>query len=510
MDKEEAKRRHKKAPLLLLLRRFFAVAVGFLATITIARLLGPHAYGLANMSGIILALAQVFRDFGVTQALMRKGQISVEERTVLFWFNAATSTGIAILLACLAPWAAAFYKEPVVGSIMLVSAFSFWLGGMSLQHRSLLLRAMRFGDIAWIDAAGVVVNFAVALTIALIRRDVWAIVFGALAQQLTTSILSVWRSGFVPGRPRKMEGFGELLKFGANTSIFAISWFVSNNIAPLLIGHQMGAAQLGQYNRAQALYALPSQNLVQPIAQATLPLLTHLRPDPEAYREAYLRLTRTLTTFMMPAAVFLGFAGEPLALTLLGDQWAEAGWVLTCLAPTLAMVGMIHSLNDLFITQNRSSEMRNLGLIEMTIRIVAIAVGAMFGLVGVSIAFTASSVVAGAMRVFVAGRSGPVSAVDQFRQFVPALPMSIMIALACGATLVGFRFYPLHPASELAALMAAAVVGAVLSLAIFRTSRTALLELLQTFGLPAGLRQRLGKRFSKQISDQKAPPSGEG
>lgn len=496
VDKEEAKKRHKKAPLLLLIRRFFVVGVGLVSTVTIARLVGPKAYGLASMAGMVLILAQMFRDFGVTSALLRKRTVSIEERSFLFWFNAATTTTLALILVISAPFIATFYDEPLVASTMLVSALGFWCGGLSLQHRSILLREMRFSEIAWIDTAAVAINFIVSLSIALIRHDVWAIVFGNLAQQLTGGFFYVLRSRFKPQRPQLIDGFGEIVRFGANMSVFTISSFVSSNLGSILIGHSMGAASLGQYNRAQNLLSLPNQNLVQPIAQATMPLLTHLRADPEAYRDAYLKLIRTLSTFLVPSAVFLAFAGKPLTLFLLGPRWHDAGVVLSLSAPVLALMGLVYSLDDLFMTQNRSGELRTIGLFEMVFRIASVLVGINFGLVGVAIAYSTSTAIVCVIRINIAGRKGPVTARDQLRQLLPAMPIGFGCMVASLLVEIIFLGSPKSAAIELAILVGAAVTGGIASL-VFGPSRHAVIELLETFGLPAGVRASVHTRIRR-------------
>lgn len=496
MDKEEAKRRHKKAPLLLLIRRFFVVGVGLVSTVTIARLVGPKAYGLASMAGMVLILAQMFRDFGVTSALLRKRTVSVEERSFLFWFNAATTTTLALILIIAAPFIANFYNEPLVASTMLVSALGFWCGGLSLQHRSILLREMRFSEIAWIDTGAVAINFAVSLSIALIRHDVWAIVFGNLAQQLTGGFFYVLKSRFKPRRPHLIDGFGDILKFGANMSVFTISSFVSSNLGSILIGHSMGASSLGQYNRAQNLLSLPNQNLVQPIAQATMPLLTHLRADPEAYRDAYLKLIRTLSTFLVPSAVFLAFAGQPLTLFLLGPKWNDAGAVLSLLAPVLALMGLVYSLDDLFMTQNRSGELRTIGLFEMVFRIASVLAGINFGLVGVAIAYSISTAIVCLIRINIAGRKGPVTARDQLLQLMPAVPIGLGCMIACFLAETIFWGSPQSVTIKLATLVCAASFGGMLSL-VFQPSRRAVIELFQTFGLPGGFKGKIKNRFRR-------------
>ena len=476
---------------MLLARRGFAVGIGLVSTVTIARLVGPRAYGLANMSAVILALAQMFRDFGLTSAVLRKGTVSPSELNFLFWFNAATTLGLALLIAAAAPFAGAFYKEPIVPWVILASLVGFTLGGLSLQHRALMTREMRFGEIALIDTLALATNFIVALAVALVRHDVWAIVAGNVAQSTVTSAIYVARVKWRPGRPARTAGMRELFRFGANTSIFSLSSFVSNNVAPIIIGHAMGSSLLGQFNRAQSLYGLPINNVIQPITQATLPLLTHLRAHPTQYREAYLQLVRKLCMVLLPFSVALSFGATSLVMTLLGARWHPAGVVLTCLAPTLSAIGLSYSVSDLYVTQDRSAELRTLGLFEMIFRVGSIALGVPFGLVGVSVGFTVSTIVVCVVRMVVAGRKGPVTIRDQLGAAAPAVPVAIGALVGSLAVQGLIATHPVAWPLRAVLFFGAAATLSLIAGIVVPASRSALLDLAATFKIPGLARFRV-------------------
>jgi PST family polysaccharide transporter len=483
MEIEEAKRRSKRGPIMLLFRRIFAVGITFISTVTVARLLSPKDYGVANMSFIMLNFAQIFQDFGLTNAVLRKGSISQQEMSIIFWFNAIVTMAISILLIGFAPSISAFYNEPQLRSIMLVSIIGFAFNGLTLQHRSLMNRELNFSTIALVDVLSILIGFFVTLTLAIILRNAWAIVWGFVAQSVSVSLLILGFNRWVPSRPVWSNEVVPLLKFGANTSLYSISIFVSGNIAPILIGHFIGASALGQFSRAQVLFGLPNANLIQPITQATMPLLTHLRPFPDDYREAYIALVRKLCTFLLGAAVVLAFIALPLVQALLGAKWSEAGYVLTALSPALAVTGLGYCAGDLFVTQDRSGELRNLGLIELIVRVAAVAYGVSIGLIGAAIGFSLSTILVVWLRVYVAGSKGPVSMMDHFRAALPGLPIALGALIGClGSSWIA-------RALDLSALLQTVMigVGAVATAAIFglsvSSSRAAMGELLGTFAL---------------------------
>ena len=159
-------------------RRAFALGLTFVSTVTIARLVAPAEYGLANMALVVLGFAQIFRDFGLTNAVLRKGIISEEEMSFIFWFNAATTVVLALIIAASAPLAAQFYNQPIVSSVILVTLIGFTMTGLSGQHRALLGRNLEFGAIALIDSAGLAIGFIVTLILAVIYYNLWSIVIG--------------------------------------------------------------------------------------------------------------------------------------------------------------------------------------------------------------------------------------------------------------------------------------------------------------------------------------------
>jgi PST family polysaccharide transporter len=487
MHIDEAKRRYRTGPTILLARRGFALVINFVSTITIARMVGPAAYGLANMSAVLLAFGLIFREFGLTSALLRKGSITQEEMSFIFWFNCAMTILLAIVIALIAPLAADFYHEPSVTKVIIYSLIGFIAGGIFSQHRSLLGRELRFGELAIVDAASLFAGFSVSITWAYFSHDVWAIVAGNVVQATCGSLVCVFVSRWRPDRPRRTENMRSLLAFGANTSVFSLSVFLSNNAAPIIIGHFLGSAPLGQFNRALALFSLPTNNLIQPITQATLPFLARLRIEPEEYRKAYIGMVRKLCTFLIPISVIFTCSGIPLTRALLGDGWDTAGFVLTALAPALCAVGLGYSISDLFITQDRSSELRTLGLVEMVIRVGSVVIGVWYGIVGAAIGFSLATLLAVALRLIVVGKSGPVTIKDQIIAAVPGAIIALGSGIGCALVLV------LHNGAvrdgEVASIAYAAIIvtaGSIGGLAvglINAPSRSAIRELGQLFGL---------------------------
>jgi PST family polysaccharide transporter len=476
VDAQEVLRRARGGPLIMLVRRAYAALVSFLTAVVMPHFLAPEAYGLAAMSAVLITLGDMFKDFGLTSALMRRGTISQEEVSFLFWFNLLTTFVLAAVLAASSPFVATFFHQPVVAQVILLSLTGFVLTGISLQHRALLSRDLRFTELAVIDSASITLQFAATLVLAIKGYGVWSIVIGTICNAATNSLLCIALSRWKPGPPRMIDDAKSIFAFGANTSIYSLSVFVSVNVMAILIGRRAGAFDLGQYNRANALLALPLNNLVEPLAQVALPVLARLRPYASAYRDVYLQFLTRLNLVVVPASVFLIAAGRPLVTAALGPNWQEAGQLLMLLGPVVAALGFGYAVSDLFITQDRSRELRMVGLAESAMRVLAVYIGIQFGLYIAAIAYASATVLAVGVRVFVAGRSGPVTIADHLATALPALPLSAGCLLGCEAAIYLSRHAGLSPVPEAVTICAAAVMAALMAGLVFKTSRAALLS----------------------------------
>ena len=103
--------------------------------IILARLLTPSDFGLIAMLSLFLTLSQTFIDGGLGQALIRKLEITNEDRCTVFWFNFILAIIFYLILFFSANSIAKFYNQNKLSLLLKVlglkiffsSFFMFWI-----------------------------------------------------------------------------------------------------------------------------------------------------------------------------------------------------------------------------------------------------------------------------------------------------------------------------------------------------------------------------------------------
>ena len=108
----------------------FAVRLGSVAVL--ARLVSPSDFGVVMTAGAAVAVAEQFRDLGLSTATMQRPDLSEREVTNLFWINAGAGTLLAILLCALSPLLAALLGDPRLVPVTCALSLTLPAGGLAV------------------------------------------------------------------------------------------------------------------------------------------------------------------------------------------------------------------------------------------------------------------------------------------------------------------------------------------------------------------------------------------
>src|SRR5215510_5552257 len=206
--------------------------IGFLRSVTLARLLAPEDFGLFTMALTIVTAANALTTIGLDRTIIAKEFATQDELKVhldTVW-SAELIRGIvvALLISLSAFPVARFYGQSQLKVVIPILASASLAQGLQNIGLVLLRKEIRFGRIFWFDLATNVGGVALTLALAAVLQNVWALVFGML---LTTMISTSLSYVFHPYRPSvKFDRvvLTQALHFGKFAILFAVASYVSN------------------------------------------------------------------------------------------------------------------------------------------------------------------------------------------------------------------------------------------------------------------------------------------
>ena len=433
-------------------------ALTFGGMMILARLLSPEEYGLVGMVMAITGLVLTFKDLGVSMAAIQRPRITHVQMTNLFWFNVAVALGAALITFGLAPVIATFYGDHRLMAVTQVLSLGFLISGFASLHQALLRRQMRFKRLAMVDLSASAISLLVAVIAACLGASYWALVLQCItfpvAAALTAWLLCDWR----PGLPKRGGDTFSLLAMGSNTAAGTLLGYISVNFDKVVLGRIWGAVDLGNYVRGFNLVKLPMSQVNPPLSAIMIPALSQLADRPEQYRRAFLRVYRPVNMLIMPLTAYMIASSDWLILAVLGPRWVGA-------APILALLGLCGLATPLacmipwlLLSQDRSNHLLLFCSIGTMTRVVAVAVGLHWGVLGVAAAFSIDSVLVQIpLLLWLAQKSGPVRAGHLVRCLgAPVAASGLILVLTTALRL----WHPVDSPYALLALATAVSAGA--------------------------------------------------
>lgn len=442
-------------------------AMNISSTIILARLLTPEDYGLVAMVTAVTGFVTIFKDLGLSSAVIQKDNINQKEVSTLFWINVFITLGIALIVSLLAPLLVNFYDEERLLYITLVFSVSIFISGLSLQHNALMKRQMKFQSLSIINTASALVSVICGVLLAWFGFGYWAIVaITALFPALSTLALWIacdWRPSFTI----KADNIKSYMKFGAGITGFDMINYFSRNMDNVLIGKFVGSVALGLYTKAYQLLLLPITQLRDPLNSVALPALSTLQHDPDKYRSYYARYLFTLAFFSMPVVAYMAIFSKELILIALGDQWIEVSMIFRILALAAFIQPLLSTTGLVMISSGNIKRYFTWGVISAVLIVSSFFIGVQYGVDGVAKAYVIITYILLFPTLFYCLRHSPVSV----SLFLNQIMFPAVYSLICVVAMFFFRNY-FGGINSILLCATGFLVGALLYLSLWFSSKT--------------------------------------
>jgi PST family polysaccharide transporter len=362
------------------------------SVIVLARLLKPEDFGIQGMVIAMTGFVALFKDGGLGMATVQRGEIDHEQVSTLFWINVWIGTGLAVLVAALAPALVAFYHEPRLFWVTIVAAITFLIGGFGMQHGALLQRSMRFVTMAKIDVLALAASCAVGISMAALGCGYWSLVIMALVSTLFNVVVLFLVVRWIPGKPSRGRGVRKMLHFGGTITFNNLIVYLAYNADKVLLGRFLGGAALGLYGRAYQLVNLPLQQLSNSIFTVAFPALSRIQDDNERLCRSFLKGFSILLSINLPVTIITALFADEIIVVLLGAKWKDAGPILRLLTPAILGFAMMNPFGWFLMATGRAARSLKISYLVAPTMLLGIVAGLHYGLNGVASGYSAAVV----------------------------------------------------------------------------------------------------------------------
>lgn len=424
---ETLKQQTKKGLYWTFFNQFANYGMQFCVGIVMARLLSPSDYGITALPAVFMAVAWIFQNGGLGDALVRKNDFKEEDLSTAFYYSIVMGIFLYLTLFFTSPWIADFYNTPVLVPLLRVTALSFLWGPLNTAQNVILKRKLDFKTPTKISLATRIFSACIGIALAYAGYGLWALVVSGILSSLLTVILNCIAVKWFPRTGWSNNSFKYLWNFGNKIMASNLLATLYDNITPIFVAKYYSTADLGVYNRAQGYAAMPSQNINGVIQNVTFPVLSKMQDNDEFLAKNYRRMLKVTAFIVFPMMMMLSALAHPLVLTLITAKWESCIILLQIICFSM-MWYPIHSINlNLLMVKGRSDLFLRLEIIKKIIGISILAITLPQGLIIFCYGTIVSSMISLIINTYYTGKLINVGYFKQMADLLPILGLSFIL-----------------------------------------------------------------------------------
>lgn len=366
-----------------------------ISNLILTKLLFPEAFGLMALVQVVQAGIAVFSNLGIRASVIQHER--GEDPTFL---NAAWTLQIIrgfiiyLMVVLAAPYAAAFYEEPLLQWLLYVAGLSAVIRGFTPARAHVASRNLQLGRLTVLALVAQAITIVVTVTLAWILQSVWALAIGTLVGgSVNILLIYIFMTGVRDRLCFEWAAMRDLIGFGVFVLISSAATFIVNNGDRAVLGKFIEIDLLGIYAIAMTLATLPllvARNLANRIV---FPLYSRRPPQDSAQNRKNLSRARILLGFaLFAASLVLIVIGDPLVRFMYDARYDLAGGITVLVAMGILPMLMIMNYDPVLLSNGRSDLHAALTVANGLLRLGALYFGiSQFGVVGAALAPAVSS-----------------------------------------------------------------------------------------------------------------------
>ncbi|HEB96211.1 MAG TPA: lipopolysaccharide biosynthesis protein, partial [Sedimenticola thiotaurini] len=364
------------------LNQYGAMAIQFVSSIILARLLMPEEIGIFSVAISFVALGQMLRDFGIGEYLIQEKDISQEKIRTGFTLSLLLSWTLGIVLLLLTKPISDFYGQPGLEKILPLIAFNFFLIPFGAITLALLRKEMRFDLIMRIQLLSSLVQPVVSILLAYHDFSYMSLAWGSVAGTATSVLMSQFYRRDRLSFSLTLSNWRSVVGYGSYNTITNLSSSLGTSAPDLIIGKVLDMHYVGIFNRGLGLLNMVRNLVIGGIKPILLPHFSkkHLEGD-EVLSTSFLDMTDVLLFIFWPILGYIAIFSQEIILILFGENWIEASPVLAVLCIGSIFGTTIAFSPELFKASGNIKILTYISSSFSIIRVIFVLAGSMIGFI---------------------------------------------------------------------------------------------------------------------------------
>ena len=383
----------RKSIILSFGQNYVGLVLQFFSSVIIARLLAPHEIGIFSVAIVLIGFAHTLRDFGSATYVIQEKELTLDKIRSAFAITLIISWIMAATIGLGSGYAAEFYREPGIRSVMLVLSLNFFLIPFGSVPIAYMHRQMDFKHISLISIISQTLSVVASIGLAYAGFSYLSMALGSVSGTVCTILLvQVWRPKGLPFLP----GFREIRKvfsFGSLSSFVMILNDICIGAPDLILGRLSGMSAVAYFGRATGLVSMFEKLVMKALWSVAVPHFAEQFRAGGALRETYLRSMTYVSVLAWPFFVNLGLQAHPIILILYGRQWEASAPLLQLLCISMLLTSPFLLMSSMMTAIGQMKQNLYALFVRLPIRVILVLLAAPYGLKAVGITFIISALV---------------------------------------------------------------------------------------------------------------------
>jgi len=298
-----------------------AQIITWTSTFLVVRLLDPTDYGLFAMSQVVVTALAFLNGQSFATSIVQTKRIDDRRVGQVFGMLLIANILLASIQFLFAPYAAAYFDEPIVAELLRVQAAIFLTIPFIAMPSVWLARELEFRKQGQANMASALIGAMTALFLAWLGWGVWALIYAGLSIFVSRAIGLMWAARFWIMPVFNPKGAWDLFTYGGTLTLCQLFWIVQSQSDVVIAGRLLDTYDLGLYTQALFLALIVTGRFVPPINEVALAAYCELHRGGKPLAPYFLKTVRLVMMVCAPVYIGLALTADHVIPVLMGEKW---------------------------------------------------------------------------------------------------------------------------------------------------------------------------------------------